>query len=579
MEPDDSFLELASEIALTIRDDFREYNSEFRLITRRARSRFESRDWKGSQRDAVERIELYDITVSRTAVELKHRLGHLCKNKQLWGITKHRYTELIDSYTDSEFFKTFFSSITRDIFDTVGIDPKVEFLSGDVEPAPVASPGDLRSESYIYRNSSSDLVRKILKDFAFSVDYADLDRDVAFICKEVERFRIQDRIHEAFERVEIIRPVFHQLTRAYLVGRLLGASSTLPLIISLKHTEQGIAVDAVMMSRNEAHILFSFTRSYFHVDLEHVSDAVGFLASIMPDKSTGELYTVLGRAKQGKTIRYRNLLKHLEHSGDSFIHAPGDKGLVMVVFTLPSYDIVIKVIRDRFSYPKTISRQGVLNKYQLVFEHDRAGRLIDAQEFRFLTFDRNRFSTELLEELEAETADTIRYDGDEVILKHCYIERRLTPLNLYLKTASREEARRVVYDYGQAIRDLALSNIFPGDLLIKNFGVTRYGRVIFYDYDELCMVTDCNFREMPPPRTLEDEMRSESWFYVAENDVFPEQFISFLGFGPDLQEYFLKWHSEILTARYWRDLQNQHRMGQVLDVLPYHRHPEDPDMS
>jgi len=327
------------------------------------------------------------------------------------------------------------------------------------------------------------------------------------------------------------------------------------------------------MSQNAAHILFSFTRSYFHADIENVSDAVVFLKSIMPDKPSGELYTVLGRAKQGKTIRYRNLLKHLDNSTDCFVHAPGDKGLVMVVFALPSYDIVIKIIRDRFAYPKTTSRQDVLNKYKLVFEHDRAGRLIDAQEFRYLSFDKSRFSEPLLEELLTDTADTTKLDGDKIIFNHCYIERRLTPLNIYLQEANSSDTHKIVYDYGQAIRDLALSNIFPGDLLIKNFGVTRYGRVIFYDYDELCMVTDCNFREMPPPQTLEDEMRSESWFYVADNDVFPEQFISFLGFGADLKKFFLKWHSDSLTARYWRDLQTQHRMGRVLDVLPYHRNP------
>lgn len=566
------FNELAKEIASTISNDFTEYNAEFRRITQRARLRFEKRDWKGSQRGAVERIELYDITVSRTATEIRLRLGHLCNNKPLWALTKNCFTEIIKDYHDSAFCKTFFSSISRNIFDTVGVNPDVEFLSLDVETDP-RQPGSMPCRIYTYGNSQQGLFRGILTDYAFSTPYENIDDDVAYICNEIDGFRARWSIDKDIKRIEIVKPVFHQLTRAYLVGKIIGNTCTLPLIISLKNTEFGIAVDAVILTKEDASVLFSFTRSYFHADLERVGDAVEYLSSIMPQKTLGELYTVLGRAKQGKTNRYCGLLRHLDNSHDCFVHAPGDKGLVMVVFTLPSFDIVIKVIRDRFAYPKTTSRQDVLDKYKLVFEHDRAGRLIDAQQFRYLTFAKNRFAPELLDELLSETSENTSLEGDNVILKHCYIERRLTPLNLYLQQADSSAAKKIIYDYGQAIRDLALSNIFPGDLLLKNFGVTRYGRVIFYDYDELCMVTDCNFRDMPPPQSLEDEMSAETWFYVGENDVFPEQFISFLGFGDELRTFFMDWHSEILTATYWRNLQTQHRLGKVLDVLPYHRYP------
>lgn len=566
------FDELAKEVASSMCDDFSDYNTEFGIITRRARQRFETRDWKGSQRDAVERIELYDITVKRTRVEIQHRLGHLCKNRTLWAKIKLCYAALIVKFPDAEFYKTFFSSISRGVFETVGVDPDIEFLAVEFESAPMQV-GPLQADTYVYKNSEQDLFREMLLDFAFAIPYQDLEGDIEFIEREVKAYRERNALKGEIDRLEIFKPVFHQLTRAYLVGRLFCEQSMLPFVISLKNTEQGVAVDAVMMTLNEASILFSFTRSYFHVDLERVSDAVGFLRTLMPSKSAGELYTVLGRAKQGKTIRYRNLLHHLRKSSDKFVQAPGDRGLVMVVFTLPSYDIVVKIIRDRFAPPKTSSRQDVLDKYQLVFKHDRAGRLIDAQEFRYLAFDRERFSDALLEELASDAAETTRFVDDQVIFKHCYIERRLTPLNLFIQNANTMAAQHAVYDYGQAIRDLALSNIFPGDLLIKNFGVTRYGRVIFYDYDELCMVTDCNFRELPPPQSMEDEMRSETWFYVADNDVFPEQFISFLGFGKELENFFMDWHGEILTARYWRELQTKHRMGQVLDVLPYHRYP------
>jgi isocitrate dehydrogenase kinase/phosphatase len=331
-------------------------------------------------------------------------------------------------------------------------------------------------------------------------------------------------------------------------------------------------VDAVMMREEDVSIVFSFTRSYFHVDLERVGEAVVFLKQILPRKPVSELFTVLGRAKQGKTERYRELFSHLQRSSDEFVHAPGERGLVMVCFTLPSFDVVFKVIRDRFPPQKSIARADVIRKYEMVFKHDRAGRLVDAQEFRRLRFPRSRFAPELLQELSSEAAGTVHAEGADLIFDHMYIERRMTPLNLYLREQPEEIAEKAVLDYGQAIRDLAYTNIFAGDFLLKNFGVTRHGRVIFYDYDELCQVTDCRFRDMPQAQSDEDEMRGEAWFYVADNDVFPETFLAFLGFSEHLKNVFLSAHAEILTADFWRHVQARHRDGEVMEVLPYHPH-------
>jgi isocitrate dehydrogenase kinase/phosphatase len=327
-----------------------------------------------------------------------------------------------------------------------------------------------------------------------------------------------------------------------------------------------------MLAEDDVSIVFSFTRSYFHVDLERVAEAVVFLRSILPRKPVSELFTVLGRAKQGKTERYRELIGHLERTADLFTYAPGERGLVMVCFTQASLDVVFKVIRDRFAYPKTVLREEVLAKYQMVFVHDRAGRLVDAQEFRRLRFPRARFDPQLLDELRLETAQTVHDDGADLIFDHLYIERRMTPLNLFLRSAPGADTERAVLDYGQCIRDLAYTNIFPGDLLLKNFGVTRHGRVIFYDYDELCRVTDCNFRDLPQAVHPEDEQRGEAWFYVADNDVFPESFIHFLAFDEAQRASLLRLHGEILTAAFWRRVQQRLREGEVLEVLPYHPH-------
>jgi len=549
---------------------FASYNAEFRAITRRAPLRFDSRDWKGSQRDAVERIELYDRFVAQSIEELRTALGPGALERARWRETRREFAALIATLPDPEFTKTFFSSVTRRLFGTVGVAPDIEFVATDLDP--LAGVRSVDTNSYQNHGSLPLLFEDLLGDVRFRSPWRDLDKSIAHVAGEVRAYLDAQAERRAVERVEVIRPVFYQASRAYIVGRILGRGLLAPLVIALKNTEHGMLVDAVMLAEDDVSIVFSYTRSYFHVDLERVAEAVVFLRSIMPRKPVSELFTVLGRARQGKTERYRELMRHLDGTADLFTHAAGERGLVMVCFTLPSFDVVFKVIRDRFPPPKTVVREEVLAKYQMVFIHDRAGRLVDAQEFRRLRFPRARFDAALLEELRRETAGSVHEDGADLVFEHMYIERRMVPLNLYLRTASPAAAASAAIDYGQCLRDLACTDIFPGDLLLKNFGVTRHGRVIFYDYDELCRVTDCNFRDLPEPPTPEDEMRGEAWFYVAENDVFPETFMRFLAFGEAERAALLRVHAEIFTAQFWRDVQQRLREGEVVEVLPYHPH-------
>jgi isocitrate dehydrogenase kinase/phosphatase len=563
--------ELIRDCAQALVDSFADYNAEFRAITQRARQRFEDRDWRGSQRDAVERIDLYRKYVVGAVEHMRQELGDDVHERAIWSSIKRRFAELIDPLPDSEFPKTFFSSVTRTTFDTSGVDPAVEFVALDMDPLGSVTT-HVETKIYANRGSVDLLVEELLADFRFRTPYRDFDLSVKRVADEIKAALDSGGERRTIERLEVIKEVFYQMTRAYLVGRLSGRGWTLPFVVALRNQDSGVLVDAIMLEEGTVSVLFSFTRSYFHVDLAHVGEVVKFLKGILPLKPVSELYTVLGRAKQGKTERFRELFRHLQHSDDQFALAPGEKGLVMVCFTLPSFDVVFKLIRDKFPYQKNIQRQDVLEKYDLVFKHDRAGRLVDAQEFKLVKLPKARFAPELLEELLTETSNTVHDAGDELVIDHMYVERRMTPLNLYVRTATREQAEKSVLDYGQAIRDLAVTNIFPGDLLLKNFGVTRHGRVIFYDYDELCLVTDCRFREIPEARHEEDEMLSETWYYVGDNDVFPETFINFLGFDAELKKVFLDAHREILTADWWRGIQQRLREGDLLEVLPYHKH-------
>lgn len=567
-EPGDQEAARVELAATSIRDAFEGYNGHFRAITQRARRRFEQRDWGAARSDAVERIELYDRCVAAAGARLSAQLEARAQDKALWAQIHERYADLVAALLDQELYKTFFNTLTRRFFATRGVDPMIEFVALAITPTdrithPVAR------RSYAVAGDLDRAFARVLADCPFAVAYADPQG-----CAEKLAARVSEQLTDweqpAVRGLELMETVFYRERRAYLVGRVYGESRFAPLVIALMNTDDGVRADALITDRSQVAVLFGYTRSYFHADLETVGDAVVFLRTLLPHKPVDELYTVLGRAKQGKTERYRHFFAHLaRHPEESFVHAEGERGMVMAVFTLPSYPVVFKLIRDRFAYPKTMARAEVEQKYRLVFHHDRVGRLVDAQLFRHLRFPKRQFASALLDELLEGCRETVQEDGEDLVFSHCYIERRLRPLNLYLREMPEAQRIEAIVDYGQAIKDLARSNIFPGDLLLKNFGVSRAGRAIFYDYDELCFVTDCRFRALPTARTEDEEMHAGAWYHVDENDVFPEQFPQFLGLSPDLRMALLEAHGEIFTVGWWIELQRNIRAGALADVPPY----------
>jgi len=554
--------------ALAIRDAFADYNRRFAEITRRARQHFANRDWQGARADAVARIELYDRCVREITLGLQTHLGSRSQDRLLWSTVRNRYSTLIAPMLDQELYKTFFNTLTRRFFKTRGVAADIEFVALDIEPTdrithPVAR------HSYAVSGDLAATFERVLGDYPFEMSYIDAAADAASIAATLQA-RLTDGGRNALLAVELLDTVFYRERRAYLVGRVFSRENYAPCVISLVHEDAGLRVDAVLTTRQHVAVLFGYTHSYFHADLATVGDAVVFLRTLLPGKPVDEIYTVLGRAKQGKTERYRHFFSHLAaHPEQQLVHADGERGMVMAVFTLPSYPLVFKLIRDRFAYPKDIAREDVRGKYQLVFKHDRVGRLIDAQEYRHLRFPRAQFAPALLDELLRECRESVSSEGEDIVVHHCYVERRLRPLNLYIKEVPEDVALSVILDYGQAIKDLARSNIFPGDLLLKNFGATRHGRAIFYDYDELCLVSDCRFRSLPEPRNDEEEMHHGAWYYVADNDVFPEQFPRFLGMTQAQRDALLRAHGEIFDVRWWQALQERNRGGGFIDVPPY----------
>jgi isocitrate dehydrogenase kinase/phosphatase len=545
---------------------FDEYRARFDLLTAEAADGFRGRAWPRMLALGKERLDVYNECVDAAVASLQERVGDAITNHTLWSSAKDQYGTTLGEDRDRELGETFFNSVTRRIFHTEGINSDIEFVA----PVPIHGPTPPVQHAVIDGDCEGAL-DELLRDAWPELDWVNLQRDVTLGSEELRRRLALHGLDPVMDEIELLSEPFYRGQSAFLVGRVIVGPAELPLGIVVHHTARGLVVGAVLAEVEDLSVVFSYTRSSFLVATHRPAGLVAYLRRLMPHKRPAELYTTIGFHKHGKTELYRDFMHHVAISSDQFEYARGIKGMVMIVFTMPGYDVVFKVIRDRFPFPKQTTRRQIMSKYRLVFRHDRAGRMIEAYEFEHLQFDRDRFSAQLLEELAAGATRSVTVDDEQVTLHHVYVERRVTPLDVYVREANPIKAQAAIVDYGRAIKNLAATNIFPGDMLLKNFGVTRSGRVVFYDYDEITTVTSCKFRNIPESDRPDQEMSADPWFGVGDNDVFPEEFTRFLGIRDELRNAFDYHHSDLFTVRFWRRAQDRVRTGEVIEVFPYRR--------
>lgn len=559
---------LAIKASRIIRSGFEDYCEAFATITQRAYIRFEKRDWHGMRNDTLERLSLYSKIIDETVGLLQRELGEQTHQYELWPAIKARFAQAFNDHKNAEIAYTFFNSVNRKTINPVGIDPVLTFISPPPHEVLKETP-DLFFTTPI-NDAIPQAMRSILGQYQFGTPFIDLIEDARLCAVRIGRLIDETRAGGQNVEIDMLKAPFFRGMSAYLVGRVRWPDGQFPIIFALDNDTSGIRVDALLTAQEEMRVLFSFSRAYFHVKTTTPGPLVAFLKQLMPEKRIAEIYISLGYNRHGKTELYRDLLHHQQVcSQDQFDFSPGKHGLVMIAFNMPNDDLIYKLIRDRFDTPKRTTFRQVMEKYDYVFKHDRAGRLLDVQTFENLKSEDCCFTPDLLSAIRTEASKTATVQGGHVVLHHTYVERRVTPLDLFLKTAPPKVAEAIVIDYGRAIKDLARINVFPGDMLLKNFGVTRLGRVVFYDYDEICPLLDCNFRELPTARQYEDELSEEPWFSVGENDVFPEEFAAFIGLTPDLRRVFLKYHGDLLLPEFWRRTQEQLRTGAWTHIRPY----------
>ncbi|MGD8910813.1 MAG: bifunctional isocitrate dehydrogenase kinase/phosphatase [Chromatiales bacterium] len=561
--------DLPQQIAQAILTGFDRHFSFFQEISSASRQRFEQADWESVRVASAKRISFYDIRVEEAITKVSSHFGIKVLDEGLWQEVKQRYTALLRNHSRPELAETFYNSIFCRMFERKYYDNDKIFIESQVNREELAARYRVYMSFQVADGGLRNSFWEILSSFYFNLPYEDIERDSRQLTQTLLAQSGFDTIPPDL-RFDLLESPFYRNKAAYLVGRMVYGDEIRPIIIPLMNNEAGaIYADTLLTQHRRVEAVFSFARAYFMVKTPVPTATVEFLRSIMPDKTLADLYMSIGLHKQAKNEFYRDLLNHLQRSQDPFIIAPGTPGMVMQVFTLPSFPYVFKVIRDRFPPQKEVTHQLVKQRYQQVKKHDRVGRMADTLEFVDVALPLERIESQLLEELKASVPSQLEFEADRLVIKHLYIERRMTPLNLYLEETDEEETREILYDWGKAVKQLMGVNIFPGDLLFKNFGVNCQGKVVFYDYDEICYLTECNFRKIPPPRTPEDLFRDEPWYSVNPNDIFPEEFITFVSTDPKIRKILMEIHPELFDADYWSRNQADVRAGHQADIFPY----------
>ena len=568
---------IATKLARAVFAGFEAMFATFLNITLGAQSRFEQRQYHEVQSAMRERLQVYERQVKSVSEAVKVIAYAELSCPQTWQLAKNIYGNMVKNHENEPIAHTFFNSTFGAIWD----DKKIRTVHLFVLKAKYRTqprPYDSLVKRISLQHGFNSAIKTLITNQVFRVPFSNLNQDVATLqatltqgakqqCRQVyELINLNDGY------IEYAYSHFYRNKACYLIGRCIAKNGdNMPFAIAILNTPKGLKIDAVMMGADQLSLLFGFARTYFMVDTDQPARYVDYLSVLMPHKQRFELFNAIGFIKHAKTEFYRYKVDTTKNSPESFkyVAAPGTPGMVMLVFTIAGSDHVYKVIKDKFSAPKTATKAQVKEKYNFVKQADRVGRLVDTHEFRYLAFDLSRFSEQLLQQMKEHIGSSLIISGKALILKHVYVERKMTPLNLYINDCDSKALSQVMLDYGRAIKDLAGANIFPGDMLMKNFGVTRWGRVVFYDYDEICPLTDCNFREVPQTQNALEELSSDSYFDIEPNDIFPSQFKVFFSANELAFNAFNSHHSDLFNAQFWQTCQQQVQQGYLPDVYPY----------
>ena len=544
-----------------IGEHFQAFEKSFHQIAHSARQNFVNRDWEAQRRANTARIALHRQKVEEAYQALLNANAIPADENQV-------LSQLIDRFIDN------YTSQAQAILAYGYVDAllrKILYRHKDFAQVYTTREYPFQTDNChelvtIKGKELPLLIHQMLEKTRLGDEVCQRESEDRFILSHFKALANGDYHY----KVNFLPNLFYRNQHAYLLGAFKVGEKQTPFAIAfINPPMEGIMADAVLNKEAEIKRIFAFSRSYLLNETFDPNGVIQFLLQLMPSKTEEQLIINLGYLDAGRHRMLQKLKMHLRRSTQRFDLAPGIPGMVMLVFSLPDYPLVFKLIRDDIKPPKSIRREQVLAKYDFVARHDRAGRLADVQMYDYLVLPLKCFEESLFKELQQQASQSVMVRGDYIVLKQVFIERKMRPLNLFLREAPTEDQEAATLDYGRAIQEMAMINLFPGDLLIKNFGVTREDRVVFYDYDEVCTLQDCEFRKMPQARYEDEIMSAEPWFSVNENDVFPEEFASFTVPKGPLFQLFSEHYGEIFNADFWNHWKQYYASGKVLDLQPY----------
>ena len=266
------------------------------------------------------------------------------------------------------------------------------------------------------------------------------------------------------------------------------------------------------------------------------------------------------------------LTEELTANNSVFDTAIGFQGTVAIGFQSLNSSYSLKVIRNRpteqYKWGKFDGIESVLSKYSRVHQINRTGSMLDNIIYYNVKLHRDWFSPLLVHELLKDASESVVSYDDSILFKHLIVQRRVTPLPVYLTTASQAEKEKVMVNLGHCIKNNTAANIFNKDLDARNYGVSQYQKIYLFDYDALELFTDVKIRTNQ--ERVEGEEDVPEWFFEDGAVFLPEEIESGLRIQDrGLRRFFREVHGDLMQAAYWEQIQDQLRQDKVPPVRVY----------
>ena len=564
---DSKKIELLAQWALC---EFDLFYSRFQVITESAKTAFETRDYQASLIISKKRLSLYSDSMYKLGENLSDAFSPISRDQGLWEVIEEKYRQLVRNRYEGDLALAYIHSVRRALL--LGEWSPVDY-SFDVPSKANKNYSDFLFETFHTEAITTDLLLDILRVPGFNVQYRELKVDAMLAAQRVKG-DLDDRFSTyKIQKIEVIKGEFYRNRGAYIVGRIvLDNLSNVPLVIALLNEEKGIYVDAILTSESAAFNIFSTTRANFHVNNEYYHELSEFLHSIIPKRTLGLSYSTIGFNHFGKVAVMEELKEELLSNDGKFDFAIGFKGTVAIGFQSRQSGYNLKVIRnsptEQYKWGMFEGVPSVLEKYSRVHVINRTGSMLDNIIFYRVKLERIWFTNALLEELLNEASECVTLQGNFLFFRHLIVQRRLTPLPVYLETSSQAESEAAVINLGHCIKNNMAANIFNKDLDARNYGVGVFGGVYLFDYDALEKFTEVKIRTNQ--NQFEGEEEIPEWFFEDGVVFLPEEIESGLRIpSRSLRRLFREVHGDLLQVGYYERIQDELRVGKVPSVRVY----------